>query len=33
MKTQFKLLSWNIDGLDEHALEIRTLGVIDLIKR
>ncbi len=33
MKTHFKLFSWNIDGLDKHALEIRTQGVIDIIKK
>ncbi len=34
-KTRFKLLSWNIDGLDEqeNTIEIRTRGVIDVIKR
>lgn len=34
-KTHFKLLSWNIDGLDEHenTIETRTRGVIDVIKR
>lgn len=32
---RFKLLSWNIDGLDEqeNTIEIRTRGVIDVIKR
>ncbi|CAF4690038.1 unnamed protein product [Rotaria sp. Silwood1] len=29
----FKLLSWNIDGLDQYALEIRTQGIIDIIKK
>jgi hypothetical protein len=35
VKTRFKLLSWNIDGLDEqeNTIEIRTRGVIDAIKR
>ncbi|CAF1174310.1 unnamed protein product [Rotaria sordida] len=33
IKKNFKLLSWNIDGLDEYALEIRTQGVIDIIKK
>jgi hypothetical protein len=33
LDTNFKLLSWNIDGLDEHSIEIRTQGVIDVIKR
>ncbi len=33
VETHFKLLSWNIDGLDEHSIEIRTQGVIDVIKR
>jgi len=35
VKTRFKLLSWNIDGLDEqeNTIEIRTRGVIDVIKR
>jgi hypothetical protein len=34
-KTRFKLLSWNIDGLDEqeNTIEIRTRGVINVIKR
>ncbi|CAF1119043.1 unnamed protein product [Rotaria sordida] len=34
-QTHFKLLSWNIDGLDEqeNTIEIRTRGVIDVIKR
>jgi len=32
LKTYFKLFSWNIDGLDEHGIEIRTQGVIDIIK-
>lgn len=34
-KPRFKLLSWNIDGLDEqeHTIETRTQGVIDVIKR
>jgi len=34
-ETRFKLLSWNIDGLDEqeNSIEIRTRGVIDVIKR
>jgi hypothetical protein len=34
-KKYFKLLSWNIDGLDEqeNTIEIRTRGVIDVIKR
>ncbi|CAF0964540.1 unnamed protein product [Adineta ricciae] len=34
-KTRFKLLSWNIDGLDEqeNTIETRTRGVIDVIKR
>ncbi len=34
-KTRFKLLSWNIDGLDEqeNTIEMRTRGVIDVIKR
>ena len=34
-KGRFKLLSWNIDGLDEQekTLETRTRGVIDVIKR
>ena len=33
--TRFKLLSWNIDGLDEqeNTIETRTHGVIDVIKR
>ncbi|CAM4805478.1 unnamed protein product [Rotaria magnacalcarata] len=30
---RFKLMSWNIDGLDEYAAEIRTRGVIDVIKK
>ena len=32
---RFKILSWNIDGLDEqqNTIEIRTRGVIDVIKR
>ncbi|CAF4414920.1 unnamed protein product, partial [Rotaria sp. Silwood2] len=35
VKARFKLLSWNIDGLDEqeNTIEIRTRGVIDVIKR
>ncbi|CAF4670982.1 unnamed protein product, partial [Rotaria sp. Silwood1] len=35
VKTRFKILSWNIDGLDEqeNTIEIRTRGVIDVIKR
>ncbi|CAF3810090.1 unnamed protein product [Adineta steineri] len=33
VKTQFKLLSWNIDGLDEDALEIRTRSIVDIIKK
>lgn len=33
MKNQFKLFSWNIDELDEYAIEIRTQGVIDIIKK
>jgi hypothetical protein len=35
VKTRFKLLSWNIDGLDEqeNTIETRTRGVIDVIKR
>jgi hypothetical protein len=35
VKTRFKLLSWNIDGLDEqeNTIEMRTRGVIDVIKR
>jgi hypothetical protein len=34
-KSRFKLLSWNIDGLDEqeNTIETRTRGVIDVIKR
>jgi hypothetical protein len=34
-KPRFKLLSWNIDGLDEqeNTIETRTRGVIDVIKR
>ncbi|CAF1357402.1 unnamed protein product [Adineta steineri] len=34
-KTRFKVLSWNIDGLDEqeNTIDIRTRGVIDVIKR
>ncbi|CAF1103478.1 unnamed protein product [Adineta steineri] len=34
-KTRFKVLSWNIDGLDEQekTIDIRTRGVIDVIKR
>ncbi len=34
-KKQFKLLSWNIDGLDrlEETLNERTRGVIDVIER
>ncbi|CAF1020838.1 unnamed protein product [Adineta steineri] len=34
-KTRFKVLSWNIDGLDEqeNTFDIRTRGVIDVIKR
>lgn len=34
-KKRFKILSWNIDGLDEkeNTIEIRTRGVIDVIKR
>jgi hypothetical protein len=34
-KKYFKLLSWNIDGLDHdpETLTIRTRGVIDVIKR
>ncbi|UJR14900.1 hypothetical protein I4U23_001884 [Adineta vaga] len=34
-KTRFKLLSWNIDGLDEqeNTIETRTHGVVDIIKR
>lgn len=33
--TRFKLLSWNIDGLDEqeNTIDVRTRGVIDVIKR
>ncbi|CAF1431338.1 unnamed protein product [Adineta steineri] len=33
--TRFKVLSWNIDGLDEqeNTIDIRTRGVIDVIKR
>jgi len=32
---RFKLLSWNIDGLDEqeNTIDIRTRGVINVIKR
>ncbi|CAF1346104.1 unnamed protein product [Adineta ricciae] len=30
---KFKLLSWNIDGLDMYALEVRAQGVIDVIKK
>jgi hypothetical protein len=35
VKTRFKILSWNIDGLDEqqNTIEIRTRGIIDIIKR
>jgi hypothetical protein len=35
VKPRFKLLSWNIDGLDEqkNTIETRTHGVIDVIKR
>lgn len=34
-KNRFKLLSWNIDGLDEqeNTIETRTRGVIEVIKR
>ena len=34
-KKKFKLLSWNIDGLDEqeNTLAVRTRGVIEVIKR
>ncbi|CAF3505812.1 unnamed protein product [Rotaria socialis] len=35
VKSRFKLLSWNIDGLDEqiNTTETRIYGVIDVIKR
>ncbi|UJR31786.1 hypothetical protein I4U23_019264 [Adineta vaga] len=32
-KRDFKLLSWNIDGLDIYGLELRTQGIIDVIKK
>jgi hypothetical protein len=35
IKKYFKLLSWNIDGLDQlqETLATRTLGVVDVIQR
>jgi hypothetical protein len=35
VKKHFKLLSWNIDGLDHfrETLGIRTRGVVDVIRR
>ncbi len=35
IKKYFKLLSWNIDGLDrlEETMEVRTRGVVDVVKR
>ncbi|CAF0776626.1 unnamed protein product [Didymodactylos carnosus] len=32
-ESRFKILSWNIDGLDNVILEARTRGVCDVIKR
>ena len=29
----FKILSWNIDGLDKSNLESRTLGVVSTIRK
>jgi hypothetical protein len=32
---RFKVMSWNIDGLDEqeNTIEMRTRGVVNVIKR
>lgn len=29
----FKILSWNIDGLDATSIEARTIGVVNKVKK